>query len=271
VASRPLDASEDDDSMTEFPLTKINRIRLARAFAPVPRVDLSIEGVIEGQFGRAFVDDPGQPEAFMIRVGPFAYLAGAPGGPGARALLEALEPDTLLMPSGAGWIDAAKAAFGPRLSRFERFRFCGERLDAAHLERLAGASRYAAGVHRMDLEFAARFHGREHFVDLAAYDSPEDFIERGAGFYLERNGKLAAAAYASLACSRGIEVSLYVIEKYRRMGIATLLASRLLSWSLAHHAPANWDAANPASCRIAEKLGYVASGTYEAYALSGAQ
>jgi predicted GNAT family acetyltransferase len=62
-------------------------------------------------------------------------------------------------------------------------------------------------------------------------------------------------------------VSIFVLEDYRRQGIATLLAARLLRWCLENNAQPNWDAANPESCRLAEKLGYTQTGQYEAHYL----
>ncbi|HRK90831.1 MAG TPA: hypothetical protein PK152_17010, partial [Anaerolineales bacterium] len=62
--------------ITEYPLTKVNRIRLAQAFRNVPRVDISIECVLEDQMGKAFVDDTQNPSACMIQIGPFHYFAG---------------------------------------------------------------------------------------------------------------------------------------------------------------------------------------------------
>jgi len=108
---------------------------------------------------------------------------------------------------------------------------------------------------------------QDHFVDLSDFDSPEDFVQRGIGFYLEKNGTVVGAAYSSLVCSKGIEVSLFVLEDYRRQGIVTILASRLLKWCIANNADANWDAANPESCKLAEKLGYIQRGEYQAHYL----
>jgi hypothetical protein len=43
-------------SIIEFPFTKSNRVRLVQAFRKVARVELSIDRMIEGQTGRAYVD-----------------------------------------------------------------------------------------------------------------------------------------------------------------------------------------------------------------------
>lgn len=73
--------------ITEYPLTKANRIRLAQAFRDVPRVDISIECVLEDQMGFAYVDDAKLPSAYMIRIGPFHYFAGDVNGEGAQEMI----------------------------------------------------------------------------------------------------------------------------------------------------------------------------------------
>lgn len=251
----------------EYPLTPHNRIRLARAFGPVPRVDLSIDCVLEAQMGHALADDLERPTAFKIELGPFCYFAGEPDGPGGRDLLAGLAPYTFLMPSAPGWIAAAQERYGARLAGMDRYQFDGAGLAGAHLGQLLAASRFAGEVRPMDLAFASELWGQDHFVDLSTFTSAADFVERGVGFYVKKRGQVAGAAYSSLVCSRGIEVSLYVTEDYRRQGMATALAARLLLWCVEHHAVANWDAANPPSCRLAEKLGYAPAGTYRAHYL----
>jgi L-amino acid N-acyltransferase YncA len=72
-------------------------------------------------------------------------------------------------------------------------------------------------------------------------------------------------AYSSLVYSQGIEVSIYVAETHRRQGIATSLAASLLLACLQRRLHPNWDAANPESVKLAEKLGYHHTGSYEAY------
>ena len=53
----------------ELPLTPTNRLRVAEAFRHNPRVDYSLDCVIEGQMGRAYVDDPERPSAWRVTVG----------------------------------------------------------------------------------------------------------------------------------------------------------------------------------------------------------
>jgi GNAT superfamily N-acetyltransferase len=253
--------------VNEYPLTKANRLRLARAFHQTPRVDLSIDCVIEGQMGAAFVDNADHPTVFEIRSGPFVYFAGDVTSPGAQAALATITPEVLLMPSAPGWLDAIKQRFGEQLVPFERYSFSGERLSLEHLDTLCHTpSKYA--IQRMDAAFTARVWEREHFVDLSYFDSPEDFEQRGLGFYAKVDGAIVGAAYSQLVCSRGIEVSLYVMPKHRERGLGTSLASHLVKTCLEHGQDAHWDAANLESCRLARKLGYIPAGEYQAHYLS---
>lgn len=251
----------------EYPLTKAHRIRLAQAYRHVPRVDLSIDCVLEAQMGRAFVDDPDCPRAFQIQLGPFVYFAGDPGCPGGREMIAALAPYTLLMPSASGWFEAAVERYGERLGVHDRYSFSPDRLSPEYLRRLCAGSPWNNRLRRMDLDFVTSLWGQDHFIELSDFDSAEDFISRSVGFYLADSSGILGAAYGSLACSKGIEVSIYIVPERRRQGAATFLAANLLMWCLENNLDPHWDAANPESCKLALKLGYRPSGSYEAFRL----
>lgn len=253
--------------MLELPLSKANRLRLARAFHAVPRVDLSIDCVVEGQMGKAYVDDAERPTVYQIRTGPFAYFAGDPAGAPAQALLDALAPYTLLMPSAPGWVEAAQARHGAKLKPIDRYSLSAAALSAEHFRRLAAASTWPERVKPMDESFAAGLWGREHFIDLSDYDSPLDFVERGAGFYVAEEAEVLGAAWASLACSRGVEVSVFVEDAHQRRGMATALCSALGLWCLERGLEPHWDAANRESVALALKLGYDRPAGYQAHVL----
>ncbi len=255
----------------EYPLTKANRIRLARAFRNVPRVDVSIECVLEDQMGAAFVDDIENPSAFMIRIGPFHYFAGNPAGNGGAKLIKGFEPYNLFMSASEGWAEAFQEVFGERFFAIERYIFSSANLSLELIKKLCRASIYADEVKRMDAVLIESLKGKDHFIDVSDFESSSDFQDRGIGFFIEQGGKVIGAAYSSLVCSMGIEVSLFVEEDYRRKGAATVLSANLLRWCLEHNMDAHWDAANTESCGLAEKLGYTTRGKYTAYFLKPAK
>jgi GNAT superfamily N-acetyltransferase len=247
----------------EYPLTKANRLELAREFRNVPRVDISIECALEGQMGKVFVDDLESPSAYKIQTGPFFYFAGKPSS----GMLTEIEPYTLFMPSSQGWLEAGKKMYGERLTGFDRYSFSSECLSRERLQGLSQTSKFAADIKRMDVVLITQVWGQGHFIDVSDFESPSDFIGRGIGYYLEQDGMVIGAAYSSLVCSKGIEVSLFVTDEYRRQGIATALATHLVQWCLENNMDAHWDAANPESCKLAVKLGYIPTGDYQAYYL----
>jgi GNAT superfamily N-acetyltransferase len=255
--------------LIEYPLTKANRLRLARAFRDVPRVDVAIDCVIEGQMGRAFVDHADSPAVFRVQVGPFCYLAGDAEGEAGRAAIHRLPADLLIMPSAPGWVEAIQAARGDGLLLIDRYSFSAESLSARHVERLLAGSPWGEAVRPIDAPRAARLRSDPDpdLFDIGEFDSTRDFLDRGIGFCALDGESVAGVAYSSLACSRGIEVSIFVAEAYRQRGVATALGSALigqcLEWGIVPH----WDAANPESYKLALKLGYTSLGSYECFYL----
>ena len=250
----------------ELGLNKTNRMRLARAFQRNKRVDYSIDCVVEGQMGRAFADDLNHPTAFCITVGPFWYFAGDANGPGGQALLEEFPAYRLLMPSPSEWIAAAQKLFRDRLVSFPRYSFSADQLSEAHLAELFDNSPYREQVVPLDAALASRLAAQpESYLEIGDFDSPTDFFERGVGFAALKGEKIMGVAYSSLVCSRGIEVSIYIEERFRQRGVGTALASRLLLECKRWGMRPNWDAANPESCKLAQKLEYVFVEAYDAY------
>lgn len=251
--------------MIPFPLNRVNRLLLARAFAEVPRVDISIDCVIEDQMGSAFVDSLSAPRAFMLELDRFfCYFSGDLSGEAGRAFLAAVPAGRMLMAGSDGWQPAVESCFGSRLISLTRYRYDSRALSLNHLHGLA-----AANPHTPHIQCVTPAHAGTNspYLSISAFDSAEDFVARGIGYCLEHDGVITGAAYASLVCSDAIEVSIVVDPAHQRKGIATALACALLQWCLENHLAPHWDAANDESCRLAEKLGYTPDGTYTAYYL----
>jgi GNAT superfamily N-acetyltransferase len=250
----------------EIELTKANRLKIAGAFRFNKRVDFSIECAVEGQLGRVYVDDPAQPTAYCLRVGPFGYFAGDASSAAARKLMASFPAYHLLMPSPAEWLELAQEIFGERLVSLPRYSFSSARLSAEHLGQLLSRSRFRDRIVPISLDLVVQAAGQpESFLDLSDFDSAADFVARGFGYTVLDGGEMIGAAYSSLVCSHGIEVSVYVEERRRQRGVATALCSRLLLDCLALGMRPNWDAANTESVRLARKLGYVFVEAYDAY------
>jgi len=250
----------------ELELTKTHRLQVARAFRFNKRVDLSIDCVIEGQLGKVFVDDLARPTGYCLTVGSFWYFAGEARSLGGHQLMQRFPAYNILMPSPPAWVDCARELYGDQLKTFSRHSLSGAHLSADHLTRLLEASPQRARILPLSLDLARQVTEKpDNYLDLSDFDSVADFSERGVGYVALEQEKVMGVAYSSLVCSYGIEVSIYVDKAYRRQGVATALGSQLLLACLQQGLRPNWDAANPESVKVAEKLGYTYLESYDAY------
>jgi len=258
--------------VTGYPLTRVNRIKLARAFKNIKRVDLSIDCAVEGQMGKAFTDDAETPTVFEIELGHFfCYFAGNAASAAGHEMIQSLPSYRMLMPSSPGWVKVAQEVHGAKLSKLARYSFSSGNLSIDHLERLLAGSPFRENIRCIDAASARQLSNSPDSVfEISDFESVEDFVERGIGYYLMDGDAMMGVAYSSLVCSKGIEVSIFVMPEHRRKGVATCLASILIQWCLENNADPHWDAANSESCGLAEKLGYVPSETYDTYFLRGA-
>lgn len=215
--------------------------------------------------GQAFVDDLAQPTIYHVVIGPFHYFAGSSDTPQAQAMMADFPAYNLLMPSAPGWAKLARQQFGAALQTNTRHSFSSDSLSADHLNQLLNDGSFQGKVVAIDAAVASQLSATSQlYFDLADFDSAEDFAARGLGFMALVEEQPVGIAYSSLVCSQGIEISIFVDDAYRQQGVATALGANLLLTSLQRGLHPNWDAANPESVKLAEKLGYHSIGSYEA-------
>ena len=254
--------------MISYPLTRTHRLQLARAFSQVPVVDIGLDCIIEDQMGQAFVDSIENPQRFMVEQDHFfCYFAGDWSAQAGRDFLSATPRGRILMSGSPGWGEVLQDAFGENLVPITRYSYASDSLSLDHLSELAAANPHTPHIRRIDAAVAS---GDVPNLEIGAFESPEDFEARGIGYCLMQDEQVIGIAYASLVCSDGIEVSIIVDPAHYRQGIATALACQLLIWCLQRSIAPHWDAANPESCYLAEKLGYRKLGEYRAYFLKPA-
>jgi len=247
----------------------LNTREARTAFDDVERVDLSIDCAFEGSAGAVWADQPGESQVFMIEVGPFRYLAGNAACPAARDAVKRLAPGDIVMPSAEGWFDLVKSTLGDRIEEAPRWSFPSTGLDKAISAGVVRGSKDAARIVRIDESSQSSTMLATMPLDLSGYRGAVDFVKRGVGFLLPRNGKAIGIACSSLSCNAGIEVSVYIKPGFRRQGYGTLLAARLVDWCLQQGVPPHWDAANYESCQLARKLGYPEGKEYISLMIAG--
>ena len=103
---------------------------------------------------------------------------------------------------------------------------------------------------------------KENFINKT-----DDYQKNGIGYCCMYNNEIIGAASSNIFYSDGIEVNIKVKEPYRRKGIATAMAAKLILECLNKNKKVSWDAANKNSVQLAQKLGFEFDSAYDIYEL----
>ncbi len=243
--------------------------RIAPLFSHVQ--ETLIWSCLQGQMGVAWADDRTEPVCAQILTGDFCFFAGDAQNAEAQALLRNLpRPGLILVPTDAAWEQALLKTYGERLQRLRRFAVKKEPdvFDRERLRQYAG--RLPAGFALAPID--ARLYeqtGRERWSRdfCSQFSGWEDYRTRGLGFVALWNGTPVSGASSYTVYHGGIEIEIDTRRDFRRRGLATACAARLILACLERGLYPSWDAANPGSLALAEKLGYHADKPYTAYML----
>ncbi|WP_084108962.1 GNAT family N-acetyltransferase [Clostridium cavendishii] len=82
------------------------------------------------------------------------------------------------------------------------------------------------------------------------------------GYYIELDGDIVVACSAALVSKKAVEVSIATKNNFRKKGLATIVCAKFILHCLEHGLIPHWDAANHKSLKLAEKLGYKYSSSY---------
>jgi GNAT superfamily N-acetyltransferase len=241
------------------------RKRLAGFFAN-HRPSFIIDCVLEGHLGTTIADDEKEPTVVQLAFADVVVLAGDSGHPVALELVKRLPENKIILPSPPGWSDLLAQVHGNGLKKLRRFAFSGKVLDLDHLRPLAGNLPEGYRIERIDIELARRIYADPSIISedhVRNFNSPECFVERGIGFCALRRDRIVCGASSYAFCDKGIEVQVNTHPDFRGRGLATAVSAALLTYCLDHGIEPHWDTGNEISLRLAEKLGYVQTNSYE--------
>ncbi len=102
----------------------------------------------------------------------------------------------------------------------------------------------------------SRIEGR--VVPLNYWNSSEEFLSKGKGYCLIKNGEVAAVAFTAACSSRQIDIGIETREAHRRKGLAVIAAKKIVEYVLSLGKEPVWDcdAANAGSRATAERVGF---------------
>ncbi|RPF50309.1 GNAT family N-acetyltransferase [Aquisalibacillus elongatus] len=223
---------------------------------------------LQGHMGTAWVDDLNKPTVAQLIVGIFVFYAGNSKAKESDELLYNLPDFTLAIANTEEWKEKIESVHKGYFEKFQRFEF---HKNSSHLNK-ADLNEYLKQIPegyklvQIDSQIAKdpTLHGlSEDFI--SQFNSVNDFVKRGIGFAILKEGEIVCGATSYSIFDDGIEIEIATHPNHRRKGLATIAASALIKECLNRDLYPSWDGANFESARLAEKLGYQLKTTYDTY------
>lgn len=102
---------------------------------------------------------------------------------------------------------------------------------------------------------------------IGAFEAPQDFLRDGIGIALIREGRLVSGCASFCRHPDGFEIQVDTHPEARGKGYAACVCAAFMLEVLAQGRVPYWDAANPVSLRLAQKLGFAFDAAYTAWLL----
>ncbi len=249
--------------IASFPLKDREALRALFAVQTVLRG--MVESCLAGE-GEALSDRPHQPSGAVMTCGDFA-LCGGVCGPWAAHLLRAA-----LGTKKRAWIVYGPPSWHACIARTTGYaqgtRWAFDHSAQPKDERLHSLMSTHEGVNLITLEgeWIARCRREEWSRDfVSGFQDDEDFARRGVGVLALQDGRMVAGASSYVAYPGGVEAQVQTRADCFRQGLATAASAAMILRAHAMGLRVSWDAANLASARLAEKLGYRPLGPYTVF------
>ena len=206
---------------------------------------------------RIFVTDPDAPRSAMLFDDDESeYYAGEPD----RELVQSKQAKSAaLMAKEEAWEPLFRECY-PEAERVTRYaiRRCRD-FDREKLQSFVDALPEGYEIRRIDSEIydlCEKVEDEDLDWLTGDFETKEEFLAKGRGFVVMKDGKIAAGASSAYCYCDGIEVEIDTHRAERRKGLATAVGAKLILSCLDDGLEPRWDAANLISVHLAEKLGY---------------
>lgn len=241
-------------ALSYCPLGPDSRGSLDGLFAGNRRQRVIIDAVISYGYGTAFADSASSPTVALLKFGYFTLLAGDQDSATESGLLRELS-DTMFIPESDSWQELILGFYGEEFRRQRRVGFDFGGLQIDQVEELSRNVPAGYEIRRIDGDLVSD--------DMSAH-SPLDLLTRGIGFCALQKAEVVCEAYSYTQTEEAIEIETITASGHRRKGLGTATCATLVVECLKRGIEPHWNASNPASVGLAEKLGYVQSDVYDA-------
>jgi GNAT superfamily N-acetyltransferase len=241
----------------------VNYPALPKLFDPQVPNNPALWAVFKGKHsGRALVDDPGKPTQCLLRTE--AVLTYASQGMSQAFLERAIEHFRNI---GHIWLvrNPGDAPAPPGYKRSPRLEFYDYDPSSPILINFRQQLPEGFYVQNIDMDLLQRCEWRD---DMEFYcGSLANFLRHGVGICWMRGDEIIVEAFASALGSSYAEIGAITHQPYRGKGYAPISVAYLIKLleERGYHAYWSCDLDNPASARVAHKLGFATERPYEIF------
>lgn len=221
---------------------------------------------------KGFVDDLDNPDVIMFLCQQWAcFLAGNSISENIKEFLVKIPEKALIFVPSEEWevvLNTQWTYFGYSL----RTELSAKNLSLQSIRRLLNPLPEGFQVKKVDVEIAKQILDQnlsEHWVGaIKFWGGPEEFVKEGGGFCIQEGEKTVSMVMgykASLPITQSLEIDISTLPEYRGKGFATIESAKLIEHCLEKGIEPHWDATNPISVKLAQKLGYTDPEPYRCY------
>lgn len=213
--------------------------------------------------GKVFVTDPENPVSAFAFVGVFGFFGGRPD---AELVKNKPAGFVIMVPQNNEWADLIESIY-PSAKKVTRYAIRKDtRFDTEALKKNLELLPEGYEIRNIDDKIYDLCLENPVTADfVSAFASKDKYLEEGRGVVILKDGKFVSGASSYTRYREGIEIEVDTIESERRKNLALISCSALILRCLEEGLYPSWDAHNPGSVRLAEKLGYEFDHEYTAY------
>lgn len=229
--------------------------------------DTLIWSCLQGKMGVIIITE--DEKSAMAMLGDFVFFTGKPCVDLVTTRPDFCERDFMIMiPQNEEWAKLIEYSYGDQAKKVTRYATKKEPdvFDVEKLQKVVSSLPEGYELKLIEAEEFQLCKDNGWANDLVSqYSDYSKYKELGLGVAVFYQGELVAGASSYSVYDKGIEIEIDTREDYRRKGLAYACGAKLILECLERGLYPSWDAQNPWSLALAEKLGYHFSHEYVAY------
>ena len=220
--------------------------------------------VLDGLMGKAYVDDLNNPQIAFLMVRNYCFISGNIDDNELKSIIDNYFINKKLIPSD-DIADQIEKIYSNNVKKLKRYSLKKEVVfDKEQLNNMIESIDKKYNIVKIDEKLANKI-GEIDFLTLT-----DDYKKNGVGFCCIYQDEIIGVASSNIIYKNGIEVNIKVDERYRKEGIGSAMAARLILECMNQGKKVSWDAANTISVKLAKKLGFEYDSPYAVYKLKKA-